>query len=68
MVQIRDGLNILLKYAPEGSEGAFSAEHDQVFVGVAMASPDKVSDEDKKALYKLGWWWNEQYESWQHFT
>lgn len=63
MKQIRDGLNILLKYEPDGD---CAAEHDVFYVG--GGKPEDISEEDRAELEKLGWFWDDSLDSWSTFT
>jgi len=59
MKSLAAGLLILLKYAPDG---AFGAGHYLVW---SCPIPDKtISDADQKELQRLGWYFDEQFNSW----
>ncbi len=59
--KIADGLNIFIKYEPEGE---MNHEHDIIYAcGIRNLSP-----EDEKTLVGLGWFWDEEYDCWAIFT
>ena len=60
MREVVEGLNIMLKYDPEGE---FSGASFDVIYGSAI-QPDKVSAEDTANLKALGWYWDKTYDSW----
>lgn len=63
MQKVRDGLSILLKYNPDGDT---AADHDIIY---AASIPMKnIAADDLKQLDDLGWFWDQQYECWAHFT
>ncbi len=64
MSQIKDGIEILLKYG----DGSTAAEHDEIYAGPDGKMVADISDEDCKALEILGWFWDERYDCWRHFT
>jgi hypothetical protein len=60
------GLTILAKYEPKGLDSwGVAAEHDTIYAG--GTPPRKMSDEDRKELYRLGWHWDDEVESWCRF-
>jgi hypothetical protein len=63
MKRIRAGLNILAKYSDNGD---FAAEHDQIWAGID-ASEMEIDEEDLKELDDLGWFIDEEFDSWSHF-
>ena len=62
MQDIITGLQILLKYG----EDAVCAEHDIIYAGHDCR--DAMSNEDKEAMEKAGWFWNEESDSYSTFT
>lgn len=62
MKNVRDGLDILLRYEPKGET---AAEHDVLY---ACAPAVEVSEADAAELKRLGWLKSEEYESWMIFT
>lgn len=60
---ILEGLQILIKYDPDGS---FNAEHDEVFAG--GPPPDDMTLEDVKRLHDLNWRWKPDFPCWAKFT
>jgi len=65
MKRILEGLKILDKYTPEG-RGDFAAEHDQIWAGIDADDMD-ISEEDLEKLDDLGWFLDEEFDSWSHF-
>lgn len=63
MSHIIEGLNLFFKY--EG-DGPVSAEHDKFCAG--FTRPEDMSVEDAKKLDELGWFWEEDVQSWARFT
>lgn len=63
MKKIYEGLQILLKYEPEGG---MSAEHDEVFAD--GPSPANMSAEDVEKLEELGWRFQPEFDSWRAFV
>ena len=55
---------IFAKYEPD-ARFEVTAEHDEVYAGRAN---DLYSDEDKARLEELHWSYDEDCESWTHFT
>lgn len=55
------GLEIFRKYHASD----VSAEHDIVYVGTF---DDVVSDEDKKTLDSLGFFWANEFDCWAYYT
>ena len=64
MKRILEGLNILAKYSDSGD---FAAEHDQIWAGPDDASEMEISEEDLKTLDDLGWFIDDEFDSWSHF-
>ena len=60
MKKILEGLQILSKYS---SDSDFSAEHDQIWCGENI----EMSTADLEKLEKLGWFLDEEVDSWSHF-
>jgi hypothetical protein len=63
MREIYDGLAILLKY---DANGMAHSEHDILYA--AETKPEDIAIEDLKALDKIGWWYDEDLESWCIFN
>lgn len=63
MKDVYDGLAILLRYDPDGD---FDSQHDQLFCGGPR--PDLIDAADFAKLDDLGFFWNEEFESWSKFT
>ena len=63
MKRILKGLEIFSKYKDEGD---FAAGHDQIWAGVNADEMD-ISKEDLKILDELGWFIDEEHDSWSHF-
>ncbi len=63
MNRILEGLIILKKYVANGS---FSAEHDEIYAG--GDGQENMTEEDKKKMDELGWFFDEDNDSWTHFT
>jgi hypothetical protein len=61
---IIQGLEILLKYKPEGY---CEAQHD-ILYGPGSSDPEDYSPEDQKALEALGWHWDTEADCWAAFT
>ena len=61
-LKIYAGLHILLMHEPRGR---MDAEHDQIWVD--GPPPDKIPA-DSKELKKLGWFWDEEVDSWSYFV
>lgn len=59
--EIKEGLEILLKYTPDGW---CDAQHDIL----CAPGPEDVSPEDRAKLITLGWHWDEECSSWAAFT
>lgn len=57
----RDGLDILLKHGPEGN---CDAQHDVLY----GPGEQELPAEDVAALEALGWFWDDEVESWAVFT
>jgi len=58
------GLNILLKYKPEGyCQGG----HD-ILYGPGPSDPEAYSPQDQQALEVLGWHWDSEGDCWAAFT
>lgn len=66
MKDLRDGLDILLKYKQPGVDGNCDAQHDELFA--SGPPPDSIKPSDLKMLNKLGWRWDAEVESWALFT
>ena len=64
MKNIVEGLNILLKHSD--SKGDFAAGHDQIWAGV-NASDMNISESELEILEELGWFIDDEYDSWSHF-
>ena len=64
---ILKGVNILLKYNPEGD---FEACREQIFFGDLTRKELEVSEEDKALLKELGWFIDEEYYEgeWSHYV
>lgn len=60
MGSILEGLTILIKYG----DGDFSAEHDVVYAG----GDTEISEEDKKKLEGLLWFYDNEFQCWSTFT
>jgi len=63
MDRILKGLLIFSKYSKNGD---FAAEHDQIWAG-PDAEKMEISKEDLIKLDELGWWIDEDFDSWSHF-
>lgn len=61
---LADGLAIFLRYAPDAC--GISVSHDEIHVG--GVKPEGMTTEDRAWLDGCGWMWNEEFESWSHFT
>lgn len=59
---VMGGLEILRKYATPDDDMA--AEHDVIYAPGGR----KVSKEDRAALEKLGWFWDDEFHCWARFT
>lgn len=80
MNQIREGLEILCKYADDPDDcNSFDAQHDIVYSGpdvLDLASPEdaenpvdtRISKEDHARLLALRWFIDRESGSWAHFT
>lgn len=62
--KIVGGLEIIAKY--DGDRTYVAAEHDVIFAG--PRHPEKVTIEDRKALEKLGWHFDDEVDSWARFV
>ncbi len=60
MKNILKGIQIFLKYKPNGWLGA---AHDIIFGPGCEVLP-----EDKEELIAVGWFWDDELERWSHFT
>lgn len=60
--KIVDGLRILIAGS---SRVDVSAEHDVIYAGGPTTT---VNTEDRLELERLGWYWDEQFGCWAHFT
>lgn len=62
------GLVIFANYAPKGGPEAHEicAEHDEIFAG--SVHPDKLTEEERKALADLGWTYDESLPSWRRYV
>lgn len=60
-----EGLKILLEYEPT-DDGEIAAEHDIIYAG--SQSPLAMADTTEKLLNKLGWYWEDEMETWYYFT
>lgn len=68
MKDVREGLAILAKYVEENSH-CIDAKHDVLYAGPACSGEDApVSPDDRAALEKLGWHYDDEAESWARFT
>jgi len=63
MKRIFKGLEILIKYDPDGDT---SAEHDILYA--SDIHPHLISDEDLSILKENGWFYDSELESWSKFT
>lgn len=54
--EIVKGLNILAKYSDDVS---INPAHDELFAGLDEAELEKMTEEDVREMFKLGWMWNE---------
>jgi len=63
MERILRGLEILFKYYPSAD---FASEHDQIWV-YSWTEKTEVSKENKKKLDGLGWFIDEEDDTWSHF-
>jgi len=63
MKRILKGLEIFSKYKENGD---FAAEHDKIWAGADVSDMD-ISKEDLKLLDELGWFIDEEFDSWSHF-
>lgn len=64
---ILKGVNILLKYNPDGG---FYALHDTIFFGDLGREEIEVSEEDSILLKELGWTIDEEFSDgeWKHYV
>lgn len=62
--EIIAGLQILNRYP----KCDVSAEHDILYAGPSSYPDPKIDTDDKIALKKLGWHYDEEVESWAVFT
>jgi len=62
--KVLEGLLILKKYFPEGD---IAAQHDEIYAG-GDASEVEISESDKKRLDDLGWFIDEEEDSWKKFV
>lgn len=60
--KIVEGLQILMKHG----EVAVDAQHDILCAGPGIDG--ELTDEEKAKLVELGWHWDEECDSWAHFT
>lgn len=63
MKAVLEGLNILLKYRPDGK---CQAAHDTLYA--SGPKPETMLPEDAKKLEELRWSWCDTYECWKKFT
>jgi hypothetical protein len=63
MRKVFEGLQILMKYDPEGD---CCAEHDEFFA--SHFPPEKMEEADAKKLCDLGWLWDESLPAWKKFV
>lgn len=63
MKKLIEALNIFLKY--KDSKWPTHCEHDILMI--SEVTFDEVSEEDKKKLNELGFFWNEEYELWTSY-
>ncbi len=64
MKKVAEGLQILLKYDPDGG---CCAEHDEFYAG-NDCPPEKMTPEDVARLDELGWLWDADLPSWMKFV
>ncbi len=64
MSDIVQGLTILLRYG----DGQVAAEHDQFFAGPNKMGKDDISEEDRKILETLRWYWDEDFDCWRRYV
>ena len=64
MKTVVEGLQILLKYFPDGD---IAAEHDVIYAG-GDNDDVSISDEDMKRLEELRWHYDESLPSWFHYV
>lgn len=64
MKTVAEGLQILLKYFPDGY---VAAEHDIIYAGEGKEFVS-MTDEDIEQLDKLGWHYDESLPSWFHYV
>jgi len=57
-----EGINIIKKYKPKGSDFDFAAEHDKIYFG----EYDWVKGKDRAKLKRLGWFEDE--DSWAFYV
>lgn len=62
--EIKEGLEILLKYAPDGY---CDAQHD-ILYGPMKSSVAPITTEDREQLKALGWHWDDEGGGWAAFT
>jgi hypothetical protein len=65
IAQLVGGLEILQEFNPGG---IVSAEHDVIYAHGPDPDEDKISKKDKRKLKNLGWYWDEKFQCWAHFT
>ena len=63
----RDGIQILDKYVKD-EEYAFCAVHNKIYAGPTEPEATKITEEDKTRLEQLGWYFDNETESYYAFT
>lgn len=60
------GLEILDLYKPDGVTWNCDAQHDVLYA--EGRPPSEMNDESVEELNKLGWQWDQEFDSWRRFT
>ena len=67
MEEVIEGLLILREYMIE-SRWDMAAEHDQIWAGPDTASEMEINEIDLDKLEELGWFIDEEFDSWTKFV
>ncbi len=59
------GISIVCRYEPSVHT---AAEHDKIYVGGWPSHPDNMTPLDRADMARLGWHWDEEFDTWRRFT
>jgi hypothetical protein len=66
MKDLKEAIEILLKYIPEGEYAGTEAEHDMIYL--SGPAPEDISPEDVDRLDALNAYYDESFDSWVMYT